>query len=60
LGVEAAEREKIEEGDALPKPVELKDILSVFEKKAWRQTSLGVFLMAMQQLTGIDGVLYVS
>lgn len=62
LGIEAAEREKIEERQdgELPKPVEWKDILTVFERKARKQTALGVFLMGMQQLTGIDGVLYVS
>jgi hypothetical protein len=63
LGIEAAEREKIEErtdsSGALPEPVKMRDILAVFGKDAWRQTSLGVFLMGMQQLTGIDGVLYV-
>jgi len=62
-GIEAAEREKIEErqdsSGALPELVKMKDILAVFGKDAWRQTSLGVFLMGMQQLTGIDGVLYV-
>lgn len=59
LGIEAAEREKIEETeDSLPKPVEWKDILTVFERKARKQTALGVFLMGMQQLSGIDGVLY--
>jgi hypothetical protein len=61
LGVEAAEREKIEEGDSgeLPESVKMKDILAIFGKDAWRQTALGVFLMGMQQLSGIDGVLYV-
>jgi hypothetical protein len=61
LGVGTAEREKSEEdpnGD-LPEPVKLKDILSIFGRNAWRQTALGVFLMGMQQLSGIDGVLYV-
>ena len=61
LGVEAAEREKIEETDS-SKPsegVKMKDILAVFGKDAWRQTALGVFMMGMQQLSGIDGVLYV-
>ena len=61
LGVEAAEREKIKENDSgeLPEGVKMKDILAIFGKDAWRQTALGVFLMGMQQLSGIDGVLYV-
>jgi hypothetical protein len=61
LGVEAAEREKLEENDndRLPQGVKMKDILAVFGKDAWRQTALGAFLMGMQQLSGIDGVLYV-
>lgn len=61
LGIEEREREKIsdqEDGAALPKSVEMKDILSVFSADAWRQTALGVFLMGMQQASGIDGVLY--
>lgn len=61
LGVEAAEREKIEENDSveLPENIKMKDILAIFGKDAWRRTALGVFLMGMQQLSGIDGVLYV-
>lgn len=35
-------------------------LLAVFAKDAWKQTVLGMFLMAMQQLSGIDGVLYAS
>lgn len=38
--------------------MKMSDILTVFGKDAWRQTGLGVFLMAMQQASGIDGVLY--
>jgi len=62
LDIDTAEREKLEEGadGALPKAVQISDILNVFSRNAWKQTSLGVFLMAMQQLSGIDGVLYVS
>ncbi|RFU26710.1 hypothetical protein B7463_g9635, partial [Scytalidium lignicola] len=30
----------------------------VFGKDVWRRTLLGVFLLGMQQLSGIDGVLY--
>jgi len=60
LDVLAAEREKSEEdSDNLAKPVEWKDLLSVFAKSARKQTALGVFLGGMQQLSGIDGVLYV-
>lgn len=61
LGVEAAEREKLEENytGELPRGVKMKDILAVFGKDAWRQTALGAFLMGFQQLSGIDGVLYV-
>jgi hypothetical protein len=61
LGVEAAEREKLEEKDSteVPQSVQMKDILAIFGKDVWRQTALGVFLMGMQQLSGIDGVLYV-
>jgi sugar porter (SP) family MFS transporter len=59
LGIESTEREKIsEQADTLPKGVEMRDILAVFGKDAWRQTALGVFMMAMQQVSGIDGVLY--
>jgi MFS family permease len=35
-------------------------LLRVFEKDVWRRTALGMFLSGMQQLSGIDGVLYVS
>lgn len=60
LGLDAAEREKIEEsqGSALPERVKMRDILLVFRKGARRQTGLGVFLMGAQQASGIDGVLY--
>lgn len=34
--------------------------LSVFSRDARKQTALGAFLMGMAQLSGIDGVLYVS
>ena len=62
LEVVVEEREKIAEGsDALGVLQQLKarDILAVLGKDVWRQTALGVFLMGMQQLSGIDGVLYV-
>jgi hypothetical protein len=62
LEIEAAERDKIEEREdgGLPKQVEMRDILVVFSKDTWKQTAMGVFLMGMQQLSGIDGVLYVG
>ena len=60
LGVLAAEREKSEENsDNFAEPVQWKDMLSVFARSARKQTALGVFLGGMQQLSGIDGVLYV-
>ncbi|KAF1982438.1 general substrate transporter [Aulographum hederae CBS 113979] len=34
------------------------EIFKIFGKKVWKRTLLGVFLMSMQQLSGIDGVLY--
>ncbi|KAG9229899.1 general substrate transporter [Amylocarpus encephaloides] len=60
LQIATAEREK---EDEIPnaqemQPVKTKDILGVFGRDVWKQTSLGVFLMSMQQLTGIDGILY--
>ncbi|KUJ18944.1 general substrate transporter [Mollisia scopiformis] len=60
LGIEATEREKLEEASRgeLSGKVRIGDILAVFGKDCWRQTGLGVFLMAMQQASGIDGVLY--
>ena len=60
LGVLAAERDKNEEvSDNSSEPLHWKDMLSVFAKNARKQTALGVFLGGMQQLSGIDGVLYV-
>ena len=49
LGIEDAEREKIEERQdgELPKPVEWKDVWMVFERKARKQTALGVFLVCI-------------
>ena len=35
-------------------------LLRVFEKDVRKPTALGVFMMSMTQLSGIDGVLYVS
>ena len=58
LGVGSADREKSERA-GIPEPVKMKDILSIFGTNARKQTAFGVFLMGMQQLSGIDGVLYV-
>jgi len=62
LGIDAAEREKIEEREAgeLPEQVKVADLFAVFGRDNWRRTALGAFLMGMQQASGIDGVLYVS
>ena len=38
----------------------LADLTIVFRKDTRKPLLLGVFLMAMQQLSGIDGVIYVS
>lgn len=59
LGIDAAEREKIEEREAGELP-EQGDLFAVFGRENWRRTALGVFLMGMQQASAIDGVLYVS
>lgn len=63
LGISSDEREKADEADdadTTDKEVKAKDILAVFGKDAWKRTVLGLFLMGMQQLAGIDGILYVS
>jgi Sugar (and other) transporter len=62
LGIDAAEREKIEDREAgkLPEQVKVADLFAVFAKENWKRTALGMFLMGMQQASGIDGVLYVS
>jgi DNA-directed RNA polymerase III subunit RPC2 len=71
LGVDLADREKVE-GNATPlvSPRESQDSLvltkhkhsfgDVFKKDVRKRTFLAMFLMGMQQLSGIDGVLYVS
>ncbi|KAH8821422.1 general substrate transporter, partial [Xylogone sp. PMI_703] len=64
LGVLAAEREKASNSKQQPlptSPIEAQpksSLLDVFGKDVWRRTLLGVFLLGMQQLSGIDGVLY--
>jgi hypothetical protein len=40
--------------------VKARRLIRVFRKDVRKRTALGVFLMGMQQLSGIDGVLYVS
>jgi hypothetical protein len=37
----------------------LKEMMAIFRKDARKPMFLGVFLMSMQQLSGIDGVIYV-
>jgi len=75
LGVLAAEQEKVEEQSvtagsgaqrAQPRTVEkltwqqrMAKQMIIFGKEGRKQMTLGVFMMAMQQLSGIDGVLYV-
>lgn len=71
LGVTAEEREKVEvnvqisELESEPrgngrKGNTIQKLLDVFSKDVWGRTVLAVFLMGMQQMSGIDGVLYVS
>jgi DNA-directed RNA polymerase III subunit RPC2 len=42
-----------------PQPVKHK-LFDIFSEDVRTRTALAVFLMTMQQLSGIDGVLYVS
>ncbi|KAJ5179529.1 hypothetical protein N7492_002739 [Penicillium capsulatum] len=67
LGVSHAEREKVElevttrEVDATveeDKGERMHKLLDIFSKDVRSRTALAVFMMAMQQLSGIDGVLY--
>ena len=72
LGVSDTEREKAQEQMPSDTPDEqpsqapttrrlkqrLQSLFDIFSKQARRQTLFGVFLMGMQQLSGIDGVLY--
>lgn len=68
LGVSYAEREKVElesenpeRHDAANKPKQstMDKLLDIFSKDVRSRTALAVFMMAAQQLSGIDGVLYV-
>ncbi|KAI9044082.1 putative MFS sugar transporter [Aspergillus affinis] len=73
LGVTLADREKVEgqvqvretepDSDFEPEPKKtapgtVEKLLDVFSKDVRGRTALAVFLMGMQQLAGIDGVLY--
>ena len=68
LGVGHAEREKAEEIEQAatvaearnPSPTEKHSFLDVFARDVLSRTSMAIFLLGMQQLSGIDGVLYVS
>lgn len=69
LGVGHAEREKAEiesgaEGHGITVsadgPATKSGFLDVFSRDVRTRTGLAVFMMGMQQLSGIDGVLYVS
>ena len=68
LGVGHAEREKAEEIEQAaifaearnPSPTEKHSFLDVFARDVWSRTLMAIFLLGMQQLCGIDGVLYVS
>ena len=68
LGVGHAEREKAEEIEQAatvaearnPSPTEKHSFLDVFARDVWSRTLMAIFLLGMQQLSGIDGVLYVS
>lgn len=68
LGVSHAEREKVELESVTQRrtaPVEkakertMHKLLDIFSKDVRARTALVVFMMGMQQLSGIDGVLYV-
>ncbi|KAF7159479.1 hypothetical protein CNMCM5623_004817 [Aspergillus felis] len=70
LGVTTAERENVEVHGPDPEIVDVQTynpenrggtidkLLDIFSKDVWGRTALAVFLMCMQQMSGIDGVLY--
>lgn len=69
LGVNRAEREKValqvrvqgvEPDPGTVKERTIDKLLAIFSKDVVGRTILAVFLMGMQQMSGIDGVLYVS
>jgi DNA-directed RNA polymerase III subunit RPC2 len=60
---EAANMPNVEHIASNPRPQEksVKDkLFDIFSEDVRARTALAVFLMGMQQLSGIDGVLYVS
>jgi MFS family permease len=68
LGVTCADREKvevqvqtteIEPGNEKDGQTTMEKLMDVFSKDVRGRTALAVFLMGMQQMSGIDGVLYV-
>lgn len=63
LGVSDDEREKVDEEvddtEKADQEVKTKDLFAIFAPDAWKRTVLGLFLMGIQQASGIDGVLYV-
>ncbi|KAA8569810.1 hypothetical protein MFRU_064g00180 [Monilinia fructicola] len=62
LGVSDDEREKVDEEvddtEKADQEVKTKDLFAIFAPDAWKRTVLGLFLMGIQQASGIDGVLY--
>lgn len=66
LGVSYTEHEKVDlqsenqAGDVPAKQTTMEKLLDIFSKDVRSRTILAVFMMAAQQLSGIDGVLYVS
>ena len=68
MGVSHAEREKVELESPVPEQQAVTNrpqqstvdkLLDIFSKDVRSRTALAVFMMAAQQLSGIDGVLYV-
>lgn len=63
LGVSAVDVEKTEEAaqrEVVQRGSFLTEAAQMWKKGVRGRTALGVFLSAMQQASGIDGVLYVS
>ncbi|CAD6448934.1 f0fdf6b1-29f2-4650-b445-73daea91c3f7 [Sclerotinia trifoliorum] len=62
LAVPEKEREgvkqEVDDNEKADQEVKTKDLFAIFAPDAWKRTVLGLFLMAMQQAAGIDGVLY--
>ncbi|KAJ5641789.1 hypothetical protein N7490_005789 [Penicillium lividum] len=59
LGVDYTEHEKVDvQQDAPSKQSSMEKMLDIFSKDVRSRTILAVFMMAAQQLGGIDGVLY--